>query len=342
MFHLHPRIGFHEVEAILFRFHQKLEGADAVVFHFPCQRQGAVDNAIAQGRFQPRCRSKFHQLLVAALQGAIALPQMTHRPTAIAQHLHFNMPGGAYQLLHIDGVITKGGLRFRLTTGIGGGQIGRVSNRSHTASATTTQGLDHHATAIQRGHEGLGLFQRHCLIRALHQRHLATRRQRPGCRLVAKQPQRVSPRPDQCQPCLGTRLGKGHILGEKPVTGMNRLTAMFTGNGNQLRAVQIRRHAPARQRDGLIHLTHVQGRLIILGKHPQRTDTQIRTGVGNTDGDLASVGNQDGSKGGGHGELQSRAKAQRPQCSQSGGVMTLIPTHGEACIGLIPQDGAQA
>ena len=305
MLHLHPGVGFHKEVAAGVRLHQKFEGANTQIVHLGGQSQSTVDNAIPQGRIQPRCRGKLHQLLVTALQGTVALPQMAHRAAAIAQHLHFNMPGGGHQLLHIHRVVAKGRFRLRLTTLKSRFQCYRVSNRSHTAATAAAQGLDHHATAIEGRHKGLRLLQRHRLRGALHQRHLTLRRQRPGRRLVAKQPQRLRPRPDQGQPRFGTLLGKLRVFRQKAITGMNRLTPLLPGNRDQLRPIQIRRHPTPRQRHRLIHLTDMQRCLIILRKHPHGANPQIRTGIGNTNSNLATVGDQDGSKRDGHGGLQS-------------------------------------
>ena len=305
MLHLHPGVGFHKEVAAGGRLHQKFKGANTQIVHLGGQGQGTVDNAITEGRIQPRRRRKFHQLLVTALQGAVPLPQMAHRPAAIPQHLHFDMPGSRDQLLHIDRVIAEGGLGLGLTTLIRRFQLRQVSDRSHTAATAAAQGFDHHATAIEGCHKGLRLLHRHRLCGALHQRHLTLRRQRPGRRLVAKQPQRLRPRPDQGQPRGGALLGKLRILRQKAITGMNRLAPLLPGNRDQLRPIQIRRHPTPRQRHRLIHLTDMQRCLIILRKHPHGTNPQIRAGIGNTYGDLATVGDQDGRKRDGHGGLQS-------------------------------------
>ena len=92
----------------------------------------------------------FHQLLVAALQAAVAFPQMADGARAVAEHLNLDVPGLLQQLLHVQRAIAEGGLRLGLAAGIGLGQFRRLAHGAHPPAATAGQGLEHHR-AVLRG-----------------------------------------------------------------------------------------------------------------------------------------------------------------------------------------------
>ena len=78
--HLQARVGLDERKGIvpLFRVDQELERAEAVVPRSARQRQRRVDEPRAQRRRQARRGRDLDELLIAALQRAVAFPQMRH------------------------------------------------------------------------------------------------------------------------------------------------------------------------------------------------------------------------------------------------------------------------
>ena len=90
MLHLKARVGLHEVEAPA-GIHQELEGAGVRVLH----RFGRVDD---DGAHAPshlvaeRDRRRFlEQLLVPALDGALALAEMNHGAVMVPEHLELDV-----------------------------------------------------------------------------------------------------------------------------------------------------------------------------------------------------------------------------------------------------------
>ena len=138
----------------------------------------------------------------------------------------------------------------------------------------------------------MGLLQVNRPVAAPDQWHLATLGQFARRGLIAEQLQHLGAGADKAQPFGLTAPGELGVLGEKAVTGMNRLATLGLGNGEQLRHIQISRHAAALERDRTVGLAQMQGRGIVLGVYRHRTNTQIRTGAGDTNGDLAAVGDQ--------------------------------------------------
>ena len=89
---------------------EEFEGAEIVVVGGGGEFLGGVDDAPAQGIVQRRARRDLDELLVAALDGAFALPQMADRAIVVADDLHLDVAGVADQALDIDAVAAEGGL----------------------------------------------------------------------------------------------------------------------------------------------------------------------------------------------------------------------------------------
>src|SRR5207302_639926 len=83
---------------------------------------------LAHVRRQVRRRRFFHQLLMAALKAAIALPQVGDVAVAVGEDLHLDVAGLLDVLLHVDAAVLEGvlglllgGLEARLQAGMPGG-----------------------------------------------------------------------------------------------------------------------------------------------------------------------------------------------------------------------------
>ena len=80
---LQPRIGLDEGERLFAGsgvvIDQEFEGAEIVVVGGGGHSLGSVDDAPAQGIVQRRARRDLDEFLVAALDGAFALPEMADR-----------------------------------------------------------------------------------------------------------------------------------------------------------------------------------------------------------------------------------------------------------------------
>ncbi len=100
------------------RLHQKLERAEVVVTRHLSKLHSGVENALAQSLWQIGRRRDLDELLMAALNAAIALAKVTDRARAVADNLHFDVSRRAYALLNIDRAIAKRRLRFGLAARI--------------------------------------------------------------------------------------------------------------------------------------------------------------------------------------------------------------------------------
>ena len=87
---------------------EEFEGAEIVVVRGGGEFLGGVDDARPQGVVQRRARRDLDEFLVAALDGAFALPEMADRAMVVADDLHLDVAGVADQALDIDAVAAEG------------------------------------------------------------------------------------------------------------------------------------------------------------------------------------------------------------------------------------------
>ena len=126
---------------------EEFEGAEIVVVRGGGQFLGGVDDARAQGVVQRRARRDLDELLVAALDGAFALPEMADRAKMVADDLHLDVAGVADQALDIDAVAAEGGHGLGLAARIGLLQLVGVVDDAHAAAAAAGDRLDHDGAA---------------------------------------------------------------------------------------------------------------------------------------------------------------------------------------------------
>ena len=195
MFDLQPRIGFDESESPIalarLTVYQKFERPEAVVIHRACELPSRFDNPLTKAVAQGRAWRHLDQLLIAALDGALALPQMTDRAMAVANDLHLDMTRLADQPLDINTVAAECRFRLGLTARIGWFQVVSILDRTHAAATATGHSLDHDRTTLaERSKECLRLVQRGRTDCPFDDRNVAALCQRLRRNLVAEQLQR--------------------------------------------------------------------------------------------------------------------------------------------------------
>ena len=126
---------------------EEFEGAEILVVCGGGHFLGGFDDAPAQGIVQRRARRDLDEFLVAALDGAFALPEMADRAKVVADDLHLDVARVADQALGIDAVAAEGRHRLGLAACIGLLQLGRVIDDAHAAAAAAGDCLDHDGAA---------------------------------------------------------------------------------------------------------------------------------------------------------------------------------------------------
>ena len=251
-------------------------------------------NALALLIGDERRRGFFHQLLVAALQRAVAGADHHHVAVAIGDHLGFDVARAVEELLDEAFAAPEGGFGFTNRRGIQFGHFVHAPGDLHAASAAAECGLDGDRQAMLFGegqHLGGAL---HRAGRAGHQGRADLLGELASFDLVAKHIDGFRVRADPDQP--GALYGAGEVgtLGEKAVAGVHGIGTGALGDGQQLVDVQVGvGQALAVQPIGFVGLAHMQGVDIGIGVHGHGGYTVITAGAGDTHGDFTTVGDQD-------------------------------------------------
>ena len=132
---------------------QELNGSGALVANVLGGFHGGVAHGLAQFRRHKWRRRLFEQLLVAALDRAIALAQVRGLTRLVANYLNLNVARLFDELFHVHAVVAKGGGGF-LTGGFPSlFELRLGPNGAHSLAPATGGGLHHHRVA-----DGLGGF----------------------------------------------------------------------------------------------------------------------------------------------------------------------------------------
>ena len=211
---------------------------------------------------------------------------------AVAQHLHLDVARAAHQALDVHIGNAEGGQRLAPAAFVGGGKIGCVFNRAHAAPATTAHGLDNDAVRGMLREEVARLIQRDRVRHAGHQRHAAALRQVACGGLVAEQRQLIGCRADEAHAHRRAVSCEVGALGEKTVAGVQRVATVLKRNGDQPRAIQVRRRPAGAQRHRRVGRAHMRRLRVVVGVHRDARHTQIAQGAHDAQRHLATVGHQ--------------------------------------------------
>ncbi|MCY1287295.1 hypothetical protein D9M69_364380 [compost metagenome] len=232
------------------------------------------------------------------LQAAVAFPEVGH-PLSVAEHLDFDMPGILDQAFDVELATAKSRAGLGLAALEGLRQFAGLAHRAHAASAAAGQGLEHDGAA---GQQGAGFVQAGGAVAAGGQGQATAGRELAGTGLVAEQRQGFGGRADEVDAGGLAPAGEVGVLAEEAVAGVHCVATLLASYFHQLGTVQVGRHAASRQGNGKVGLAQVQGVGVVLGVHGDAADAQLGSGAGDADGDLATVGDQQGLDGSGHGE----------------------------------------
>ncbi|MGX1330982.1 hypothetical protein AB7M56_005481 [Bradyrhizobium elkanii] len=294
---LEPRIGLDEGKRPLalpgFVIDQEFEGAEIVVARGGRELLRRLDDARAHSLAQRRARRHLDELLVAALDGAFALPEMADRAMAVTDNLHLDMARLADQPLDIDRIAAERRLGLRLAARIGLVEPGGILDQAHAAPAAAGDRLDHHGGAgAERGEERLCLVETGRARSAGNDRDAAFLRQRLCLGLVAEQIERLRRRADEGDPLLGTAPRELRVLAEEAVARMQRIATRGLGRRDDGLDVEIGPRAAAWNLVARVGGSDMQRGGIVGGMDRDGRDAAVGSGAGNPDRDLTAIGNQ--------------------------------------------------
>lgn len=295
MLDLKPRIGLDEGKAVFGgAVDQEFEGTEIVV---SCRRRELLrrlDNTAPQAVAERGARRHLDQLLMPALDGAFALPEMGDRAMAIADDLHLDMAGLPDQTLGINTVEAERRLGLGLAACIGFREICFVLDHAHAATAAAGHRLDDdHRMAAERGEERRNLLQARRTAGAGDDRHAAAFCQLPCRDLVAEQFECCRLGPDKDDARVRASLRKRRVLAEEAVAGMHGIAAGALRRLHHGLDVEIGPRAAARDFHRLVRDAHMQRQRVIGRVDRNRRDVGVSRRARDADGDLATIGDQE-------------------------------------------------
>src|SRR5262245_42659886 len=292
MLDLEPRVHLEEVELVA--LHDELHGPGIDVAHGPGARHGRTREAFLQGR-RETCRGAFfHELLMASLDGALALVEMHHLPARVTEHLHLDVAGLGQVPLHEERRRAEGRLHPPLCRRVRGAQRRCVGDLDHADAATARGGLEHDRIAdLVRGPTCV-VERRHRSVAAGHDGHAGPDHLAPGAYLVAHLLDDAPGRPDEHETGLLAGLCESPVLRQETVAGMHGLSACAACGLEDALDVEV---ALARRgwtdRNGLVGLAHVRPGGVRLGVHGDGADPSGARGPEDAARDLSAVGDED-------------------------------------------------
>ena len=216
------------------RVDDELDGAGAHVVHRPRRLDRDLPELLALGGGEGGARRLLDHLLVAALEGALALPQVDDMAMGVGEDLHLEVAGRGDPALEEEGVVAEGpgGLAPRGLER--GGQLGEVLHAVHALPASAGGGLDQ-----QRDPDLGGAGEQRRVVQpgrgqARHDGHAAGGDGLAGGDLVAHGRDRGGGRADEGDARRGAGDRELGALGEEAVAGVDRVGPAGAGGAEHL------------------------------------------------------------------------------------------------------------
>src|SRR5690606_11784682 len=151
VFDLQPGVHFHEPEAVdpeaVGGVDDELHGAGPGVVDGPRRAHRGLAHGAAHGLVHARRRRLLDDLLVAALQGAIALEQVHGVAVRVAEYLHLDVARRRHVLFHQHAAVAEGGLGLAAGAGQRGGKAVGALHPAHALAAAAGTRLDEYRVA---------------------------------------------------------------------------------------------------------------------------------------------------------------------------------------------------
>ena len=222
--HLHARV--HLEEEVLAVREEPLHGARGPVAHRPRGLGADLADALAHLAVDRRRRALLDELLVTALDRAIALAKMDHVALRVGEHLDLHVAWVRQVALDVDGRIREELLA--LARGALEGLLQLVGRHRHPeALAPTAAGrLDGNRVADRLIHDpGCVLDGVYRVGRAGHDRHTGLLHQLARAGLGTHRVDRVGGRADEDEAGVLDGAREARVLGQEAVPGVDRLGA---------------------------------------------------------------------------------------------------------------------
>jgi hypothetical protein len=233
------------------------------------------------------------ELLVSALDGAVALPEVDDVALVVTENLELDVARVLDEFLDVNPAVGK-----RLFSLAAGGVVALdqrdvVVGSAHSAASAAGHGLDHHRVANFLGGLERLLLGLDDVLRSGRDRHAGLAGQLAADGLVLQRIHRFGLRANEADVAVLADLGEVGVLGEEPVAGVNGIDVRNLGCADDAIDPQVTLSAGrAADADGFVRHLGVHGVRVRLRVHRHGADVQLLAGANDPDGDLPAIGYQ--------------------------------------------------
>src|SRR5579885_3235824 len=222
---------------------------------------------------------------------------MDHVDVMIAQPLDLDVPRLQHQLFHVHFIVAEGAQRLAPRIAQRRFQIRLAIDAAHSLSAAAGRGLEQHRIADLAG-DTLGFLNfAERLLCSRHHRRARRDRHLPRRRFRSHPPDRRRRRPDKDDAGGGARFSKLGVFAQKPVAGMNRLSAMpFCGIDDLIDAQIALRGWRRAQMGRFIGHPHRQRGAVGVGVNGDARNSKLAQRADDSHRDLAAISHQNFTK----------------------------------------------
>ncbi len=224
-------------------------------------------------------------LLVAALQRAVAFAEVDGAAMGVTEDLHLDVTGGRQPPLQEHPVVVECGRRLATGRRQSFRQVVEIGDDPHAAAAPAGGGLDQQRCAQPRCLPDQGGVVQVDTGIAGHDRHTRRLGQPASLHLVTQRAHRRRRRAHPDQPCPLDAGRKAGVLSQVAVAGVDGVAGR--GGRQQCRLIEIARHLV-----GLVGKLDVQGVSVVRLEH-RRARCRLAAGADHPHRDLAAVGDQE-------------------------------------------------
>ena len=292
---LEARVRLHE-ERLSAVSEQKLESADTDETCGAGERAGRLDQAVSDGLREIRSGGELDELLVTALEGAVALPQVPDRAGRIGDDLDLDVARSLDQAFGVERADAESALRFGGAALEAGRNVVRPVDPPHASTAAAGDGLQQDRRLFGLfGEKGFDVFDRCGGLDAGHDGYVPLRSESAGRVLVAEEREGLGRGADEDDAGVGAGPREICALGEEAVAGVEGVAARGLRDTDQVGDVEVGAGAAAGQRhDRFRAVSRREGR-VLGGVDGDRFETALPGGAGDSKGDLAPVRDQQAS-----------------------------------------------
>src|SRR4051812_48407683 len=289
---LHARVHLQE-EVLAVLGQQALDRARAAVVNGLRGLSRDLADALAQLLVDQGRRRLLDQLLMAALDRAVALAEVDHVAVAVGQDLDLDVPRIRQVALEVDGGVREELLALARGALEGVLELVGLERDPEALAAAAARGLHGDRVADLLGDPLRVLERLDGVRRARHDRDAGVLHELARLGLGAHRLDCARRRADEGDPLLLEAAREGGVLGEEAVAGVNGLRAGLLDHLDQLVDVQIRlRRGPGAEQEGLGGALDVLRLAVGLRVHRDGLDAQLVERPDDANGDLTAVGDQ--------------------------------------------------